>query len=127
LFIILLPVLSLNAQDISEYIPTENIDNRTNENKRRNAPKRKNIRYITKNTGEGLLYGNPCMLEQTRKMRFEYAVQTPGLPGSLGPLKRQWENLRTRLNLIFFRTPFWKLILNRRVRNCRKKSGDLVG
>lgn len=115
------------TSDIKDYLPTENLDKKKDSNRKKNAPDEKRIRYIIKNSGEGILYGNPCMVEATRKMRFEYAVQIPGLPGSLGPVKRNWENLRTWMHLAVFRSPFWKLVLKSRVKNCRKKSGDLVG
>ena len=119
--------LRAQSTDISDYIPTDNVDKRKDSNKKKNAPKRRTIRYIVKNHGQGLLYGNPCMLEQTRRMGFEYAVQTPGLPGSLRPVKRHWDNVRTWMRLIVLKSPFWKMTLNKRVKDCRKKSGDLVG
>ncbi len=125
LFIV--PATLAEAQDVTAHFPTENTTNRRVEKKKKNAPKARNIRYITKNKGQGLLYGNPCMVEQTRRMGFEYVIQTPGLPGTLKPWKRYWENFKTSAVLTLTKSPFWKTILNGRVKNCRKKSGDLVG
>lgn len=114
-------------KDFTEYIPTENINKKKDFNRKKHAPKRKNIRFIIKNNTKGILYGNPCMIEETRRMGFEYAVQTKGIPGSLGFFRRNWNNLITKLQLTFTRTPFWKLILRTRVKDCREKTGDLVG
>jgi hypothetical protein len=114
-------------KDLQSYIPTENISSKKDFNKRKHAPKRKNIRLIVKNSPKGILYGNPCMMEETRRMGFEYAVQSKGLPGSMGFFRRNWNNFVTKLRLTFTNTPFWKLILNFRVKDCREKTGDIVG
>ncbi len=114
-------------KDVQEFIPTDNVDSKKEFNKKKNAPKRKEIRLIIKNNTKWILYGNPCMIEETRKMGFEYAVQTKGIPGSLGFFGRTWNNFQTKFVLTFTRSPFWKLILKSRVKDCRIKSGDLVG
>ena len=127
LLLLMIPWLLVNAQDAKKPPSTQNTDWSYRETPKKNAPKERKIRYITKNKGEGLLYGNPCMVEQTRIMGFEYVIQTEGLPGTLLPWKRVVENVKTSIALSVTKSPFWKLVLNRRVKNCRKKSGDLVG
>lgn len=114
-------------KDVKTYMPTENIDGKKNFNKRKYAPKRKNIRLIVRNNPKGILYGNPCMMEETRRMGFEYAVQSKGLPGSMGFFRRNWNNFITKLRLTFTHSPFWRLILQSRVKDCREKTGDIIG
>ncbi|MEP4533400.1 MAG: hypothetical protein ABJ004_09945 [Cyclobacteriaceae bacterium] len=114
-------------KDIRDYIPTENLDPRKEANRLRNKPDRKNIDYIIKSDLDGILYGNPCAIEETRKMGFEYVFMPEGLPGAMNPDERFENNFLVNLKLIFTRSPFWKLILNRRIKKCRTKSGDFVG
>ena len=111
---------------IEKYMPTDNIDYK-DDNKRRNRPKRKKIRYIVKNKTKNTLYGNPCMIEATHKMGFEYVLQVPNTPDSMWEVKRVWDNFKTNVYLVITRSPFWKLILNKKLKKCRIKSGDKVG
>jgi len=73
------------------------------------------------------LYGNPCAVEATRKMGFEYIIQPKGVPGGENFLLMQGNNLMVNVKLIFTRSPFWKFILNKRISQCRVDSGDIVG
>lgn len=115
------------TKSVRDYMPTENIDVRKESNNNKNMPKRRQVSYIYKNELDGILYGNPCALEATRKMGFEYVFQPLGIPGSI-PVDEQFSNnLAINFKLIFTRSPFWKLILNRRIKKCRLKSGDMVG
>jgi hypothetical protein len=121
-----LPVTAQKKDELEKQFPTLNLSYQGRV-RGKDIPKEKNIRFIIKNDTKGILYGNPCMNEETRRMNFEYVVQNPGLPGSLGNRKRLWNNFVTKLRLTITRTPFWKLILKARVKDCRQKSGDLVG
>lgn len=115
------------TKGITDYMPTENLDSRKEANVRKNMPKRKRIDYIFKNDLDGIMYGNPCAVEETRKMGFEYVFQPLGIPGGI-PVDDQFSNnVGVNLKLIFTRSPFWKLILDRRIKKCRYKSGDIVG
>lgn len=115
------------TKSAKDYMPTQNIDSRKEFNIEKNMPKRKRIDYIYKNDLDGIMYGNPCALEETRKMGFEYVFQPLGIPGSI-PVDDQFSNnLAINVKLILTRSPFWKLILNRRIKRCRLKSGDMVG
>ncbi|MFT6865186.1 MAG: hypothetical protein ACJA08_000003 [Cyclobacteriaceae bacterium] len=115
------------TKDLSEYMPTQNVDSRKEMNTNKNRPKRKHLDYIFKNDLNGILYGNPCAIEATRKMGFEYVFQPLGIPGSL-PVDEQFSNnIMVNIKLIFTRSPFWKLILNRRIKKCKQNSGDMVG
>lgn len=128
-FALTLAIYQSNAQIRSneEYARTSNIDPKADVNKKKNQTDPRRMRYIVMNEGDGILYGNPCWLEATRKMRFEYVVQREGVPGSMRPNRRRWENTKTFMNLIILRSPFWKVILNNRIKDCRQKSGDMVG
>lgn len=112
---------------LSDFIPSENTDASKDFNNKRNSPVRKKISFIVKNDMKGFLYGNACMIEETHKMGFEYSVQIKGLPGSLSPIRRVWRNTGVYAKLLLTKGPWWKQTLNNRVRDCRKKSGDLVG
>ena len=130
-FFLLFLLISLEAaaqdkDDLRKQFPTENVNMRK-DSRKQSTPKERNIRLIIKNNTKGILYGNPCMNEETRRMGFEYVVQTPGLPGSLGTFRRLWNNFWTKARLTFTNTPFWKLILKSRVKDCRERSGDRVG
>lgn len=114
-------------KEITTYMPTDNLDVKKDSNKKKNSPKRKKVRYIVKNSTKGILYGNPCMITETRRMGFEYAVQTKGITGSMNYFRRTWNNFSTKFVLTFTQSPFWKPILRSRVKDCRIKSGDLVG
>lgn len=112
---------------IHDYLPSENVDPKKKFKKKSNAPKKNDFALIVKNKSDGLLYGNACMTENTQRMGFEYSIQVKGLPGSLTFWQRVWTNTLVHSRLIFTRGPWWKLVLNNRVKNCRQKSGDLVG
>jgi hypothetical protein len=107
--------------------PTENVNFKKDANNAKNQPKRKNISFIYKESSQGILYGNPCAVEATRKMGFEYVLQPPGIPGSPGDKELERNNFLVNLKLIFTRGPFWKLTLNKRIKQCRINSGDIVG
>ncbi|MCR9254199.1 MAG: hypothetical protein NXI20_27550 [bacterium] len=112
--------------DIQRYLPTEKIDGK-NDNKRKNRPKRKKYKHIVKNKTKNLLYGNPCVLEATHKMGFEYVIQIKGSLGSVNEPRRLWNNFEVNLFLCVTRSPFWRLVLNNKIKKCRIKSGDKTG
>lgn len=95
----------------------------------RNAKKGKEkpISVIYVATPNGILYGNPCAVEETKKMNFVYVAQKPGLPGGETEEDMYYNNTIVKLKLVFTRSPFWKLILNRRIKKCAQKTGDIVG
>lgn len=115
------------TKPLKDYLPTDNVDVRSDDNKKKNAPKRKYYRQIIKNSTKGILYGNTCAIEATHRMGFEYVVQSPDAPGSIRGFKRFWNNFKVKTRLFFLRSPFWKLILKKKFKKCRIKSGDKVG
>jgi hypothetical protein len=123
----LLMLSTASGQTYDRKYPTENIKSKQDDNKRKNEPRRKKISVIIKNDPKGLLYGNPCMEDETLRMGFKYSVQNPGLPGTLKPVTLFLQNLKVYTKLTLTRSPFWKVILNRRVKDCRERSGDWRG
>ncbi len=119
--------LAQESDEIKKDLPTEKIGFKVEDDSKANRPKKKKIRYIIKNGTSGILYGNPCVLQVTRGMGFEYAVQTPLLPGSTIEPRRLWNNFKVKLLLTLKHGPFWKISLNKRLKECGIKSGDRVG
>ena len=116
-----------DQDDIKKSLPTEKVGFKVEDDSKANRPKQKKIRYIIKNGTGGILYGNPCVLQITRKMGFEYAVQTPLLPGSTVEPKRLWNNFKVKSLMTLKHGPFWKISLNKKMKDCGIKSGDRTG
>ena len=117
----------VQGQAYDRSSPTENIKMRQDDNTRKNKPKRKRIDVIIKNSPKGLLYGNPCVEEETMRMGFKYTVQNQGLPGTLKPVTLLIHNAKVYCRLALTKSPFWKMVLNRRIKDCRERSGDWIG
>lgn len=114
----------LYAQEDSEDRPT-NFTVHKRINKRKYEPKVKQYDVIYKKNTKKTLYGNPCAIEVTHKMGFEYTPLAQGKgKTSMGLLVN---NTFVKLKLVFTRSPFWKLTLNKRLKDCRLKSGDGIG
>ena len=110
-----------------DHMPTENLEMKKDSNKRSNKPKRKNYNLIYVPDADKILYGNPCVLEETHKMGFEYIVEPRNTYGSKTWKGKFLNNLWVKSKLVVTRSPFWKVILNKKIKKCRKMSGDLVG
>lgn len=115
------------VEPLSKHIPTENVDAKKEMNKRRNRPETSEYDYIYKQKIGGVLLGNACALQATRKMGFEYVLQPVGGVNGISPFRKVMNNFWINTKLVFKRTPFWKLILNKKIEDCRQKSGDFVG
>ena len=90
-------------------------------------PKRKKIMIIYVPDASKILYGNPCATFETHRMGFEYVVEPRN-----GMESKTWKgkflnNLGVKTKLVVTRSPFWKLILKKRIKKCREQSGDFVG
>ncbi|MEQ8238423.1 MAG: hypothetical protein RIA69_04380 [Cyclobacteriaceae bacterium] len=130
-FFLFFTCLAVSAQkkkedDLTSYFPTRGISFQ-NSAMPANAPVRKDYSVIYKPDAFGILYGNPCAVEATMKMGFIYTVNVDGIPGSVTGFKKFLNNAGVNLKLIFTRSPFWKLILNQKIKKCRQLSGDFVG
>lgn len=120
----LFAMIAVAMAQVTDELPTNNTKRKRVEH-RKYEPKRKVYdKLYTKNT-KGTLYGNPCALAETRRMGFEYVPLAQGRGKSKVGLILNNTFVHTRL--IFTRSPFWKIILNKRLKDCRLKSGDGVG
>jgi hypothetical protein len=129
---ILLPKLAIGQSKkadlpLSSYIPTENVDPRKESNKRKNRPETSEYSFIYKRHNSGLLLGNACVIQATHKMGFEYVLQPVGYPNGISKFRFGVNNVWVNTKLVFTRSPFWKVILDNKIKDCRQKSGDFAG
>lgn len=115
------------SESIHDYIPTENLDAKKDANKKANRGSLKRYGVIYRPHAKKILYGNPCALNATRKMGFEYMVESRNATRSASQLGKFWNNLKVKTKLVITRSPFWKVILKKQFRKCRPQSGDIVG
>ncbi|MEM6830404.1 MAG: hypothetical protein AAF551_07790 [Bacteroidota bacterium] len=114
-------------EGIPDYIPTENLDKKKDANSASLRSKKKRYDVIYRPSAKNILYGNPCAVEATHKMGFEYLVEPRGISGSKSQKGKFVNNLWVKTKLVLRRSPFWKLILKKRFKKCRRMSGDFVG
>lgn|GEM_PF-2127658 len=112
-----------------ESIPrTNTTDVKAKVNKRKERPEgKRHYMSIVKTTTHGILYGNKCFEDFTMKLGFRYEIQVKGKSGSMNGFARFWHNAATKTSLVFRATPWWKLRVNKKRKECRKSSGDFVG
>ena len=115
------------TQDGTAFIQEGSIEIIPKKIKKRLEKSQKKIDIIFKTKSGKVLYGNPCLREFTRDMGFEYALQSPNMYNSSGVWSIRRNNLLVYFKLIIKKSPFWKLILNNQVKDCRQKMGDFVG
>ncbi len=128
LFLLLwMPRAGYSQYALEEHIPTRKVNKKVKEDVKKNRPKRQRVMYIYKRRTNNTLYGNPCAVAATREMGFEYLAQEK----STIDLKSYWSrfahNLWTKTKLVVRRGPWWKLTVNKRINDCRGKTGDRTG
>lgn len=111
---------------IEDQFPTESVDLR-NRGGQPKGPKRKNISLLYVGSADNILYGNACATYETHRMGFEYIVEPPNGLESKTRLGKRLNNLWVKTKLVVTRSPFWKLVLNNRIKKCRRQTGDFVG
>lgn len=116
-----------DREDFRERLPTENLEVRKDANKKSNTPKRKKIALIYVPNANKIMYGNACATQETHRMGFEYIVEPKNISGSKTKMGKRLNNLWVKSKLVVTRTPFWKVILNGKIKKCRKMSADIVG
>lgn len=87
----------------------------------------KNYKVIYKWNMKGLMSGNRCVEETTRKMGFIYEVVPKEGPGSKTQEGVFFHNLGVKTLLFFRNGPFWTTRLKKRIKECRKRTGDYMG
>lgn len=122
--VMILLALAGFSQVEPEEIPTNNTAHKR-VNHRKYEPKRKVYDRIYKKSTKGTLYGNPCAIDVTHKMGFEYVPLAQGRGKTAMGIAVN--NVFVNLKLSVTRTPFWKLFLNKKLKDCRLKSGDGIG
>lgn len=111
------------GQNIDEDLPTNNTVQKKVDH-RKYEPKRKRYDVLYTRKTKGTLYGNPCAIDETHRMGFHYVPLTQEGKTKMGYFLN---NLLVKTKLCVTRTPFWKVILNKRLDDCRLKSGDGIG
>jgi hypothetical protein len=114
-------------EDFESRFPTNKLRSKTIDDKRQNRPKVKNIVFIYKKNTLNTLYGNPCALDVTRRWRFEYAVEDNTNVYFKKSFARATNNLWVKTRLFFTKGPWWKLVINKRFKDCQVKTGDATG
>ncbi|MEQ9285333.1 MAG: hypothetical protein RIG77_00405 [Cyclobacteriaceae bacterium] len=130
LTIVLLSMVCLMAEaqsSLEDHMPTRKVDKKVKEDKKRNRPKRKEMMYIYKRRTNKTLYGNPCALAVTHKMGFEYLAQEKSTIDLKSYWARFFHNFWTKTKLVVRRGPWWKLTVNKRIKDCQGKTGDRTG
>ncbi|WP_221406531.1 hypothetical protein [Reichenbachiella sp. 5M10] len=110
-----------------EDMPTRKVDRKVKEDTRRNQPDQSKLSYIYVDSGRRLLYGNPCALEVTHNMGFEYVLEHRPDQTSREQWRRFQNNLWVKTKLIFTKGPWWKSTVNKRFKECAQASGDFRG
>lgn len=90
-------------------------------------PKRIKTRYIIITETKGVLHGNPCAVQETQKMGFQYLLLRKGQPGYETTWDKVANNLWIKTGLVVRKSPFWKTVLKKRIEDCRINTGDFVG
>lgn len=75
---------------------------------------------------QNVLYGNPCMDKVTGRFGYEYVVMPKNASKFHSGFQRYLHNFFVKTAL-FFRNPFWKIISNKKAKECRQKTGDYMG
>jgi len=114
--------------EVPKDMPTSKVDARVNDDARDKRPPAENIQFIYQKTNrKKSLVGNPCAIQATRKMGFEYTLEHNPNAGFRSNFSRSKHNFGVKTKLFFTRGPWWKATVNKRIKNCAKKSGDRRG
>lgn len=116
------------AQEKNEgYFPTPNTQIDAKPDPKKQKEKEKRIRFIITNDTKNTLSGNRCFEEVTRNMGFMYLAVPKGQAPNRNGFYRWWHNFGIKSMLVLKNGPFWKSKVNKRLKECKYKSGDYVG
>lgn len=127
LIIFLIALKSQGQSSIEEYLPTRKVNKKIVEDSKKNRPKKTEYMYIYKRRTNNTLYGNPCALSVTHKMGFEYLAQEKSKIDLKSYWGRFFHNFWTKTKLVVHRGPWWKLTLQKRLKECQTTTGDRTG
>jgi hypothetical protein len=120
-------LLSLCMQAQNEPPVTNKTDSKVRVKRDKSEkPEGKQYMLIYHKNTKGILYGNPCMMEVTRKMGFEYAVAPKGTKGNRTEFGRRMHNFGVK-SVLTAKNPFWRSKVKRKLKECRQKTGDFTG
>lgn len=91
------------------------------------SEKEKSYLSILKRSTQGTGTGNKCVEDQTRKMDFRYMLVPKQGPGSRTGAGVLLHNAGTKFLLFFRNGPFWTIRLKKKIKECRRKTGDYMG
>ena len=121
-------IMSVHAQeDIEKKFPTNKLRVKTEEDKKKHRPKERRLVYIYKTNTVNTLYGNLCALDVTRRWGFEYALEDNTTKNFKKTYHRTKNNFGVKIRLFFTKGPWWKLVINSRLKDCQVKTGDATG
>jgi hypothetical protein len=70
---------------------------------------------------KNVLYGNPCMDEVSERFGYEYVVMPKNASKYHSSFQSVMHNFYVK-SILFFRNPFWKIISNKKAKECRQKT-----
>ena len=88
--------------------------------------KEKRPYYILKTSTKGIMYGNACVKEETRKFGFEYLIACNTKPTGQEKVWMYFYNFGTNTVMLFKHGPMWKRNLKRKIAGCRQRTGDFT-
>jgi hypothetical protein len=109
-----------------DFVPTNTVNQKKIKPKEV-VPKEKHYAKLYVKKPKGTLYGNPCAIDMTHRMGFEYVVQSKGMMQSKTKVGTILNNTGVKTKLVLTRTPFWKMILNKKLQDCRRDTRDGIG
>lgn len=124
IFLIIFTLPALGQVDYDNK-STEKIKNQPELEPESSQKNRRLLSIYIKDT-QNVLYGNPCMDKVTNRFGFEYVVMPKNASKYHSGFGRVTHNFFVKTAL-FFRNPFWKLISNKKAKDCRQKTGDYAG
>lgn len=104
---------------------TEKIKKQPELEPERNQKQRNLLSIYIKDT-KNVLYGNPCMDKISERFGYEYVVMPKNASKFHSGIRKNMHNFFVKTAL-FFRNPFWKIISNKKAKECRQKTGDYAG
>lgn len=128
LFLFLIPFQDIKAQKRPKGDTYKKGTTNTNLDAQiKDAPEaEKEYMYLYLMKSKGKLLGNRCVTEFTEDMGFRYILMPKAGSGMSG-FEQRLNNFKTRFILLFRNGPFWNYRLQRKIKECRRKTGDYVG